>query len=249
MTRQMIQVRRKARCTPGSTSASTPPTAISQEARRAGRLPPYDRCDSTSPPPASESIVGVPRSTENPDDGSNGTKSISWRDLPRKDQLIVITLTRLSEPLVQTSLQVRRGRSKPSTLNNNVPATNQISPVLHASTSSNGLTRLCRIRSSPVKPVCYTPVLHPPSSLPPCYGAHRGFRSVWAKDSDHGWSRRHHDILSRIRLLDHILVCSLLPIHRRHHERKRRGDANHVSTPEISCFSGLTRARMADRVN
>ncbi|KAK3955013.1 MFS general substrate transporter [Pseudoneurospora amorphoporcata] len=32
-------------------------------------------------------------------------KAVSWRDLPRKDQLIVITLARLSEPLVQTSLQ------------------------------------------------------------------------------------------------------------------------------------------------
>ncbi|KAL2022030.1 hypothetical protein VTK56DRAFT_6270 [Thermocarpiscus australiensis] len=32
-------------------------------------------------------------------------KTASWRDLPRKDQLIVITLARLSEPLVQTSLQ------------------------------------------------------------------------------------------------------------------------------------------------
>ncbi|ROW10043.1 hypothetical protein VPNG_06516 [Cytospora leucostoma] len=30
---------------------------------------------------------------------------ISWKDLPRKQQLFVITLTRLSEPLVQTSLQ------------------------------------------------------------------------------------------------------------------------------------------------
>lgn len=33
---------------------------------------------------------------------------VSWRHLPRKDQLIVITLARLSEPLVQTSLQVPR---------------------------------------------------------------------------------------------------------------------------------------------
>ncbi len=33
-------------------------------------------------------------------------KPVSWMDLPKKDQLIVITLTRLSEPLVQTSLQV-----------------------------------------------------------------------------------------------------------------------------------------------
>ncbi|OLN85555.1 putative membrane protein YCR023C-like protein 8 [Colletotrichum chlorophyti] len=32
-------------------------------------------------------------------------KPVAWRDLPRKQQLLVITLTRLSEPLVQTSLQ------------------------------------------------------------------------------------------------------------------------------------------------
>jgi hypothetical protein len=31
---------------------------------------------------------------------------VGWRDLPRKDQLLVITLARLSEPLTQTSLQV-----------------------------------------------------------------------------------------------------------------------------------------------
>ncbi|KZL83315.1 major facilitator superfamily transporter [Colletotrichum incanum] len=30
---------------------------------------------------------------------------VAWRDLPKKQQLMVITLTRLSEPLVQTSLQ------------------------------------------------------------------------------------------------------------------------------------------------
>ena len=29
----------------------------------------------------------------------------SWRDLPRREQLVVITLARLSEPLVQTSIQ------------------------------------------------------------------------------------------------------------------------------------------------
>ncbi|KAK4194998.1 major facilitator superfamily domain-containing protein [Triangularia verruculosa] len=32
-------------------------------------------------------------------------KTVAWKDLPRKDQLTVITLARLSEPLVQTSLQ------------------------------------------------------------------------------------------------------------------------------------------------
>lgn len=32
-------------------------------------------------------------------------KPIGWLDLPRKDQLIILTIARLSEPLVQTSLQ------------------------------------------------------------------------------------------------------------------------------------------------
>lgn len=32
-------------------------------------------------------------------------EAVSWKDLPHKTQLVVITLTRLSEPLVQTSLQ------------------------------------------------------------------------------------------------------------------------------------------------
>ncbi|KAI2640154.1 major facilitator superfamily domain-containing protein [Xylaria nigripes] len=46
-----------------------------------------------------------------PSEGTTFTQSeksknvIRWRDLPRKDQLIVITLARLSEPLTQTSLQ------------------------------------------------------------------------------------------------------------------------------------------------
>jgi hypothetical protein len=31
--------------------------------------------------------------------------TVSWGDLPRKDQLLIIALTRLSEPLVQTSIQ------------------------------------------------------------------------------------------------------------------------------------------------
>lgn len=32
---------------------------------------------------------------------------VAWRDLPRKRQLVIITLARMSEPLTQTSLQVR----------------------------------------------------------------------------------------------------------------------------------------------
>jgi MFS family permease len=37
---------------------------------------------------------------------NNGPKKedVSWRSLPRKDQLLVLTLSRLSEPLTQTSL-------------------------------------------------------------------------------------------------------------------------------------------------
>ncbi|KAM7221353.1 MFS general substrate transporter [Rhypophila decipiens] len=42
----------------------------------------------------------------NPDDGGRGdARSVSWGDLPKKHQLFVLTLARLSEPLVQTSLQ------------------------------------------------------------------------------------------------------------------------------------------------
>ena len=40
-----------------------------------------------------------------PSDSSK--KVVAWGDLPKKKQLVVITLARLSEPLVQTSLQVR----------------------------------------------------------------------------------------------------------------------------------------------
>lgn len=38
--------------------------------------------------------------------GDKRPDHVGWRDLPQKRQLIVITLARLSEPLVQTSLQV-----------------------------------------------------------------------------------------------------------------------------------------------
>lgn len=34
-------------------------------------------------------------------------RPVSWSELPRKDQLFIITMARMSEPLVQTSLQVR----------------------------------------------------------------------------------------------------------------------------------------------
>lgn len=44
-----------------------------------------------------------PRSRQ-PSKASNNV--VGWGDLPKKDQLLVITLARLSEPLTQTSLQV-----------------------------------------------------------------------------------------------------------------------------------------------
>lgn len=40
------------------------------------------------------------------------TKTVGWAELPNKPQLFVITMARLSEPLVQTSLQVRSSSSE-----------------------------------------------------------------------------------------------------------------------------------------
>jgi len=60
------------------------------------------------------SRMGVPRiNRQSNGNGNNGhgsgsggdAKSVSWGDLPKKQQLVVLTLARLSEPLVQTSLQ------------------------------------------------------------------------------------------------------------------------------------------------
>lgn len=39
-------------------------------------------------------------------------EKVTWMSLPHKKQLIVLTLARLSEPLVQTSLQVRFSHSE-----------------------------------------------------------------------------------------------------------------------------------------
>ena len=39
-------------------------------------------------------------------EGNRKQETARWRDLPEKGQLVVLTLARLSEPLVQTSLQV-----------------------------------------------------------------------------------------------------------------------------------------------
>lgn len=41
-----------------------------------------------------------------PQPSKRANNVVGWGDLPKKDQLLVITLARLSEPLTQTSLQV-----------------------------------------------------------------------------------------------------------------------------------------------
>lgn len=57
-------------------------------------------------PPTNRSQRSSSRSTTPAKDIEKKPKEvIAWRDLPRKQQLLVIALTRLSEPLVQTSLQ------------------------------------------------------------------------------------------------------------------------------------------------
>jgi len=48
--------------------------------------------------------VGLPQVDEAEQAEAAKEKFISWRSLPRKDQLLVLTLARLSEPLTQTSL-------------------------------------------------------------------------------------------------------------------------------------------------
>ena len=54
--------------------------------------------DEDEAPPKSQSPPSTPTKQDNPG-------PVSWRDLPKKSQLAVLTLARLSEPLTQTSLQ------------------------------------------------------------------------------------------------------------------------------------------------
>ena len=54
--------------------------------------------DEDEAPPKSQSPPSTPTKQDKPG-------SVSWRDLPKKSQLAVLTLARLSEPLTQTSLQ------------------------------------------------------------------------------------------------------------------------------------------------
>ena len=54
--------------------------------------------DEDEAPPKSQSPPSTPTKQDKPG-------PVSWRDLPKKSQLAVLTLARLSEPLTQTSLQ------------------------------------------------------------------------------------------------------------------------------------------------
>ncbi|KAI1814442.1 MFS general substrate transporter [Poronia punctata] len=77
----------------------------------------YEPLDDTSSSPVPEDEAGRPGPLEintrkpnivgsrNGDKKSARKQVVAWKDLPRKDQLLVITLARLSEPLTQTSLQ------------------------------------------------------------------------------------------------------------------------------------------------
>ena len=56
-----------------------------------------------SPPPLPRDRNGA---TAHDGGAKESKKPVAWKDLPQKKQLAIITLSRLSEPLVQTSLQV-----------------------------------------------------------------------------------------------------------------------------------------------
>jgi hypothetical protein len=56
--------------------------------------------DISPPPPDRDSA------TTHDGAAKESKKPVAWKDLPQKQQLAIITLSRLSEPLVQTSLQV-----------------------------------------------------------------------------------------------------------------------------------------------
>lgn len=58
--------------------------------------------DTTSPGGNDGSPIAVPSTP-----ATRVNKPVTWSDLPRKGQLSIITIARVSEPLVQTSLQVR----------------------------------------------------------------------------------------------------------------------------------------------
>ena len=100
--------------------------------------------------------------------------SVSWKDLPRKGQLVLITMTRFSEPMVQTSLQVWMAPAPPLHWYHIRPLrltggrslrpklTHHVSSLIF-STNLNGWTRLFRTRKSLLRPA-YSLLASPPRS-------------------------------------------------------------------------------------
>jgi hypothetical protein len=101
-------------------------------------------------------------------------KPVTWSDLPRKEQLIIITIARLSEPLVQTSLQV--GYSLRETKLQEPQDWMEYS-TLHSlprpiyTTSSNGSIPPPPTRPSQARLVSSMPASWAPSLRQPCSGA------------------------------------------------------------------------------
>lgn len=70
--------------------------------RGAGSISTNEVIGSGQPPAVADSLTDTHPTV---DSQMEQKETVSWKDLPQKKQLVVITLTRLSEPLVQTSLQ------------------------------------------------------------------------------------------------------------------------------------------------
>ncbi len=96
--------------------------------------------------------------------GEVNRETVRWRDLPEKGQLTVLTLARLSEPLVQTSLQVGFLLSVRRVCLI-LPRSNTYSPT--CSTSSGRSAQTCRVLSLPASQASCTPASRPPSSSRP----------------------------------------------------------------------------------
>jgi hypothetical protein len=96
---------------------------------------------------AAEGGVGGVDGNESSDDGSEKNEEpVTWLSLPHRTQLIILTLARLSEPLVQTSLQVKLPRHR-----------YLISFVL--SLTSGDHSHICSINSNPSMKAFQTPRL------------------------------------------------------------------------------------------
>lgn len=79
---------------------SLPPLLIARESSDGDRLAALDE-EEVAAEGGAERIVENGNGSENEKE-----EKVTWASLPHRRQLIILTLARLSEPLVQTSLQV-----------------------------------------------------------------------------------------------------------------------------------------------